>query len=452
MTAGRSATSTATRRWPGGHRRRAPGRCASRGPATRSPGRWRAATRAQFGHKLNAPYVWIPLALRLPPRPASTSGRWRNGPSRPARPAQLRVSQAFFNPAEIGVTVPLDYPPLLYLLGAHALDRLSRRRSRGTAAEGLRPSAPCLAARGRSCSLLGFRVGAQHRRLGRDRRRLRGRDRRRQDHRRRADLRRGLLPRGQPDRRHLRPRQLLRLRPLRGWRCPWSGAWDELPAAHAAAIFFDLATVAGLFVLGGRLRRGRLTRPVDPGATGARRSGVGATRPSRLSPGSPTRTRPSRCSATPTTRCSRPCSSGAWSSSRSPLARGGLLAVAALTKFAPLALVPLYAAGERRSVRAVRSRAATCSAAAGPVLRRLRRRYVRCCSPTPRSTPASPTSTTARSQPARPREPVQHLGPGAEPRVAPDRRSRLAAAAGRSRSPSSPGGARSPRSPRSPRR
>ena len=26
---------------------------------------------------------------------------------------------------------------------------------------------------------------------------------------------------------------------------PWSGSWDDLPAAHAAAIFFDLATIGG---------------------------------------------------------------------------------------------------------------------------------------------------------------------------------------------------------------
>ena len=34
----------------------------------------------------------------------------------------------------------------------------------------------------------------------------------------------------------------------------WSGTWDSLPAAHAAAIFFDLLTVGGLFLLGRRLR------------------------------------------------------------------------------------------------------------------------------------------------------------------------------------------------------
>ena len=34
----------------------------------------------------------------------------------------------------------------------------------------------------------------------------------------------------------------------------WSGTWDYLPAAHAAAIFFDLLTVVGLFFLGRRIR------------------------------------------------------------------------------------------------------------------------------------------------------------------------------------------------------
>jgi len=37
-------------------------------------------------------------------------------------------------------------------------------------------------------------------------------------------------------------------------RLPWSGRWDDLPAAHAAAIFFDLLCVGGLFLLGRRIR------------------------------------------------------------------------------------------------------------------------------------------------------------------------------------------------------
>jgi hypothetical protein len=34
----------------------------------------------------------------------------------------------------------------------------------------------------------------------------------------------------------------------------WSGKWDDLPAAHAAAIFFDLLATALLFLLGRRMR------------------------------------------------------------------------------------------------------------------------------------------------------------------------------------------------------
>ena len=34
----------------------------------------------------------------------------------------------------------------------------------------------------------------------------------------------------------------------------WSGIWDNLPAAHAAAITFDLLTMLGLFVLGWTIR------------------------------------------------------------------------------------------------------------------------------------------------------------------------------------------------------
>jgi hypothetical protein len=37
---------------------------------------------------------------------------------------------------------------------------------------------------------------------------------------------------------------------------PWSGSWDDLPAAHAAAIFFDVATFALLILLGFRIRPG----------------------------------------------------------------------------------------------------------------------------------------------------------------------------------------------------
>src|SRR5262249_8430192 len=37
---------------------------------------------------------------------------------------------------------------------------------------------------------------------------------------------------------------------------PWSGTWNDLPAAHAASVFFDLATFALLIWLGLRIRPG----------------------------------------------------------------------------------------------------------------------------------------------------------------------------------------------------
>jgi Glycosyltransferase family 87 len=37
----------------------------------------------------------------------------------------------------------------------------------------------------------------------------------------------------------------------------WSGAWDDLPAAHGAAIAFDLLAIGGLLLLGRSLRPGR---------------------------------------------------------------------------------------------------------------------------------------------------------------------------------------------------
>jgi hypothetical protein len=38
---------------------------------------------------------------------------------------------------------------------------------------------------------------------------------------------------------------------------PWSGRWDDLPAARGAAIGFDLLAIGGLLLLGRRLRPGR---------------------------------------------------------------------------------------------------------------------------------------------------------------------------------------------------
>ena len=91
-----------------------------------------------FGHKLNAPYVFIPLCLIF----LLGLVDWR----RLRRVANLDVgvllgfgvSHYFFNRAEVGVSVPLVYPVLLYLLGRSLWIGL-RGRGRGCARSGRSP-------------------------------------------------------------------------------------------------------------------------------------------------------------------------------------------------------------------------------------------------------------------------------------------------------------------------
>ena len=71
-----------------------------------------------FGRMINAPYIWLPLCAIF----VLGLLDWR----RPFRLAHLDLlvvvagfglSHYFFNRGNIGVSVPLAYPPLLYLLG-----------------------------------------------------------------------------------------------------------------------------------------------------------------------------------------------------------------------------------------------------------------------------------------------------------------------------------------------
>ena len=70
-----------------------------------------------FGRKVNAPWVWLPLTLLF----VAPFVDWR----RPLRMLHLDllalsafgVSVAFFNDAQIGISVPIAYPLLAYLLG-----------------------------------------------------------------------------------------------------------------------------------------------------------------------------------------------------------------------------------------------------------------------------------------------------------------------------------------------
>ena len=105
-----------------------------------------------FGHKLNAPYVWLPLCALF----FFGLLDWR----RPWRIVHLDllvllgfgVSHIFFNNGEIGVSVPLAYPVLLYLLA-----RMLWIGFRG-AGLGLRPAAPVVWLAVAAAFLVGFRI------------------------------------------------------------------------------------------------------------------------------------------------------------------------------------------------------------------------------------------------------------------------------------------------------
>ncbi|HVY96913.1 MAG TPA: glycosyltransferase 87 family protein [Solirubrobacterales bacterium] len=201
-----------------------------------------------FGHKLNAPYVFLPLcALFL--LGLVDWRRWR-------RLANLDllallgfgVSHYFFNRAEIGLSVPLVYPVLLYLLG-----RALWIGFRGGSGEGLRPVWPAAWLLVAALFLMGFRVGLNMADSGVI------------DVGYASEVGAHRIAHGEPIYGNFPsdvsqgdtygPANYLAYVPFeRIW--PWSGHWDDLPAAHAAAIAFDLATFLLLIVLALRIRPG----------------------------------------------------------------------------------------------------------------------------------------------------------------------------------------------------
>ena len=200
-----------------------------------------------FGQKLNAPYVFLPLcALFL--LGLFDWRRWR-------RVANLDllvllgfgVSHFFFNRAEIGVSVPLAYPVLLYLLG-----RALWIGFRGHG-EGLRPVWPVAWMLVAALFLMGFRVGlniADSGTVDVGYAGVVGADR--ITH---GEPIYGNFPDDVSQGDTYGPANYLAYVPFE-LVFPWSGSWDDLPAAHAAAIGFDVATFLLLILLAIRIRPG----------------------------------------------------------------------------------------------------------------------------------------------------------------------------------------------------
>jgi Glycosyltransferase family 87 len=292
-----------------------------------------------FGHKLNAPYVWLPLAAVF----LLGLLDWR----RPFRVAHLDllvllsfgISNHFLTRADIGLSVPLAYPPLLYLLARMLWIgfRAGRERYGGS----LRPSAPMALLAVLTVALLGGRIAlnltSDHSVIDVGYAGVIGAERLVE-----GENLWGNFPQDNIFGDTYGPANYLAYVPFEA-AFPWSGTWDDLPAARAAAIFFDLATVAGLFVLGSRLRPGDRRQGQALGVTMA-----------------------FAWAAYPYTTYALQSNSNdaliaallVWAMvlfSR-PLARGALLGFAVMAKFAPLVLAPLFAAGERGLVESLEER------------------------------------------------------------------------------------------------
>jgi len=204
-----------------------------------------------FGRKVNAPWVWIPLTILF----VAPFLSWRRG----LRLLQVDLmvlvafgaSVAFFNDANLDVSVPLVVPLLAYLLARMAWIGLRRPREDEPPPGPLPLRVPVVWLAVGLVFLIGFRIGLNITSsnvidvgysgvIGADRI---------------ADGEKlyGHFPN---DNRHgdtYGPVAYLAYMPFEQL-LPWSGRWDDLPAAHAAAITFDLLTILLLFLVGRRLR------------------------------------------------------------------------------------------------------------------------------------------------------------------------------------------------------
>ena len=274
-----------------------------------------------FGRVVNSPIVWIPLAVLFVAPFLS--------PRRPKRMLHLdllvlsafSVSLACFNAAAISWSVPLVYPLLLYLLGRMLWVGLRHRDVRELERRPLELLVPVTWLAIAVVFLLGFRVALNVTRsnvidvgyagvIGADRF---------------VDGRAlyGAFPRDNQNGDTYGPAVYLAYVPFEQ-ALPWSGRWDDLPAAHAAAIGFDLLACLLCFLVGRRVRGPDL---------GVVLAYCWVTFPFTLY-ASMTNSNDALVTALVL--------AALWAAAR-PARRGALLALAGLTKFAPLVLAPLFA-------------------------------------------------------------------------------------------------------------
>jgi hypothetical protein len=200
-----------------------------------------------FGRRVNALYVWIPLCVLF----VAPFFPWRRRPSLLHLDLLMllgfSISLAFFNHAQIGLSVPLAYPFLVYFLVRMLLLAFGRGRPR----EPLRLFVPVSWLAVALVFLVGFRVGLNVTNsnvidvgyagvIGADKL-IHGKHLY------------GNWPKDNATGDTYGPVNYYAYVPFRAI-FGWSGLWDDLPAAHAAAIFFDLMTLILLYFLGRQIR------------------------------------------------------------------------------------------------------------------------------------------------------------------------------------------------------
>ncbi len=285
-----------------------------------------------FGRHVNSLYVWLPLCvLFLVPflnyrRPLSLINLDL------LVLLSFSVSLAYFNHARIGLSVPLAYPPLIYLLAR--MLALMRRPREGRARPGplhLAVPVPWLALA--VIFLIGFRIA------------LNVTDSNVVDVGYAGVIGAQRVAEGKPlygnypsDNEHGDTYGPVNYEAYLPFQKIFGGgsAWDDLPASHGAAIFFDLLATALLFLIGRRMRGPTL---------GVALAYAWVAYPFTMF------TLESNSNDTLVACLSLAALLAAsYRSSVATATRGAMAALAGLTKFAPLALAPLLATDALRQV------------------------------------------------------------------------------------------------------
>lgn len=271
-----------------------------------------------FGRKSNALYIWIPLCLLF----FAPFFNWR----RPFRMLHLdllvllslSLSFGFFNQADLGKSVPFSAATLIYL----TVRMLWLARSRKTRSLGaLKLLIPVSWLAVLLLFVVGFRVGlnvVNSNVIDVGYSNVIGADRLSKGQKLYASF-----PKDNPRGDTYGPTTYFAYIPFEQI-FPWHGKWDDLPSAHAAAIVFDLLTIVLLFLLGRQIRGPTLGVVLAYGW---------ATFPFTLLVQS----------SNSNDALVALLLVAAMLALRRPAVRGVLVALVALTKIAPLVLVPLYA-------------------------------------------------------------------------------------------------------------